>query len=787
MSNLSPLVSPLAVTHTPWAGSITPQGRPELRLGSADPDPADGPVRYLQRLLCDRGYDYVLVNGQFDLLTLTAVKDFQLRYTSPLSTAENGGEGIVGDPLWDALLAPAAATVLSPEPEVAPCPLGTHRSRLDQTMPPDLAIAGRSSPPQRLQYAHFSPNSAAWRNYLFRDDQGQLPQLQLGDTDPQGSTDGPIRQLQAFLQDHGYYKGAIDGRFSQELHDVVVTYQNTHPSLLADGVINAADWEQLFRDDRLDVPVAEPVPNALAPAAMGRLVSGEDPTAIAPLPANLPLISFDSLELAVPGVAPTTHRPWLRLHAADDDTDPNGPIRQLQRLLFVVGLGVPLTGVFDMATEQAVQQFQAQFPDRADPLGEVGPDTWARLEQAAQQPLDPFALLVAPDVGVGSATLPAVPDPRWYWDEALPLSASGSLETRRLKARSAEALGGDLSPFPPTEIIDLSTPLPLTLPEVQKGQTDATVNGPIAHLQQLLNEYGYVLTVDGQFNEATYQAVLNFQHSHDLPPTGVVDRPTWEVLMGGDTTDPAPIAALGNTTPGSSPMPAPAPTYPDTGSTGPTADRMPSDLAIATPSPANQMPSDLAIVDLTGSELGIPAQGNPDLTIPDQVMADLTGLMGLTDLTDLTDLTVAAQESPLPMTETTPPAWAALMGQGPDLGQGPDQGQEPLEPTPLLAVTPPLDLSLPPELLELPIAPPDLGEGPAQFAPDGVPRVPRPDPLMPSATKPLPMPTLVDIYAQGEAALNASQQQALQWLSQQLPTATLTEFQQRWQSQGSGT
>ncbi len=711
MSNL-PSVSNLAPLHTPWPGPITAKGRPELRLDITDPDPADGPVRYLQRLLRDRGYDYVLVNGQFDLLTLAAVKDFQLRQLSvfPSSTTEANAaidQTVVDDAVWEALLTPSVQSFTAQlgQPVLAPCPLGTN-----QHFPPDLVIPGRSRSvpagelltPQAIaayQYTHFSPQSPTWQAYAFRDDQGQLPQLRLGDADPQGSIDGPIRQLQAFLQDHGYYKGEVNGQFDQELHDVVVAYQNSHPSLLSDGVINAADWGQLFHEDRQDVttsPTTSPTASMTTRAAVQPLAPID--ATIASTIVNLsevPTIAPLSVSVAPASDRPTTattttpnHHPWLRLHATDDDL-PNGPIRQLQRLLFVIGLGVPLTGIFDVTTEQAVRQFQSQFPELTDPPGEVGPDTWAKLEQEAAKPLDPFALLAKAQPATDAAAL--VSDPSLAWDESWLASPSASPSETPIATSPIKIV--DLATPPPPDQVDLGpidlnpvdlSPVtgavppataPAALPLLQKGQTDTAAQGPIAHLQTLLNEYGYVLTVDGQFNEATFQAVSNFQFSHDLPPTGVVDRATWEVLMGQDTTPPA------------------------------------------------------------GAEV-------------------------------------------------TLPTWDALMG---DVLMGPavNPGHGPPAATGLLAAVPPLDVSLPPELTAL--SPADRDSGTEPSPPLAAGEALRPDPLIPSATPPPPTLALVDLYAQGDTPLTTSQQQALQWLSQQLPTATLTEFQQRWHIQGSGT
>ncbi|UZQ53943.1 peptidoglycan-binding protein [Trichothermofontia sichuanensis B231] len=710
MTNSS-AVANLDSLHTPWSGPLTANGRPELRLGITDPDPADGPVRYLQRLLRDRGYNYVLVNGQFDLLTLAAVKDFQLRQfsVSPSSTTTVNtvaiDQTVVDDAVWEALLTPPvhSSTPQTAQPALSPCPLGTN-----QYLPPDLVIPGRSSrvpsgeslTPQAVaayQYTHFSPQSPTWQAYPFRDDQGQLPQLRLGDADPQGSVDGPIRQLQAFLRDHGYYKGEVNGRFDQELHEVVVAYQNSHPSLLSDGVINAADWLQLFREDRQDAttsPTASPTTGAAA-----QPVPPIDATIVNL--SKVPTIAARSVSAAPASDRPTTatattptHHPWLRLHATDNDL-PNGPIRQLQRLLFVVGLGVPLTGTFDVATEQAVRQFQSQFPDLTDPPGEVGPDTWAKLEQEAAKPLDPLTLLAKP------ATAAAlVADPSLTWEESWLASSSESSSEGPSAPPIATSLIKivDLAPSPSTDRVDLSpidlslvdlSPVtgavppattPAALPLLQKGQTDTAAQGPIAYLQTLLNEYGYVLTVDGQFNEATFHAVSDFQCSHDLPPTGVVDRATWEVLMGQDTTPPAEAAV-------------------------------------------------------------------------------------------------------------TLPTWDALMGHVlTEPVVAPDQGSPAAEPaaaTGLLAAVPPPDVSLPSALTAR--SPGDRDSGTEPPPPQAAAASLRPDPLIPSTTPPLPTLDLVDLYAQGDIPLTTSQQQALRWLSQQLPTATLTEFQQRWHIPGSGT
>src|SRR5690606_12765881 len=56
-------------------------------------------------------------------------------------------------------------------------------------------------------------------------------------------------------------------------------------------------------------------------------------------------------------------------------------------------------------------------------------------------------------------------------------------------------------------------------------------------LQELLNEYGLELVVNGIFDEATEQAVRSFQNDHDLVADGIVYTKTWTKLINGTPID----------------------------------------------------------------------------------------------------------------------------------------------------------------------------------------------------------------------------------------------------------
>ncbi len=65
--------------------------------------------------------------------------------------------------------------------------------------------------------------------------------------------------------------------------------------------------------------------------------------------------------------------------------------------------------------------------------------------------------------------------------------------------------------------------------ELYKGNSGDAVFA----LQKLLkNKFGYSITVDGIYGNATYNAVVDFQESYYLDPDGLVDPVTWQALIG---------------------------------------------------------------------------------------------------------------------------------------------------------------------------------------------------------------------------------------------------------------
>ena len=69
---------------------------------------------------------------------------------------------------------------------------------------------------------------------------------------------------------------------------------------------------------------------------------------------------------------------------------------------------------------------------------------------------------------------------------------------------------------------------PPAFPALRPGSRGAEV----VRLQLALRELGYLLRPDGRFGPMTREAVMTFQSTHRLPPTGEMGSAAWEALEG---------------------------------------------------------------------------------------------------------------------------------------------------------------------------------------------------------------------------------------------------------------
>ena len=75
---------------------------------------------------------------------------------------------------------------------------------------------------------------------------------------------------------------------------------------------------------------------------------------------------------------------------------------------------------------------------------------------------------------------------------------------------------------------------PVYAPVLHMGSRGAEV----VRLQLALREQGYLLRPDGRFGPMTREAVITFQSTHHLPPTGEVNAMVWDALEGAHPSFP---------------------------------------------------------------------------------------------------------------------------------------------------------------------------------------------------------------------------------------------------------
>jgi peptidoglycan hydrolase-like protein with peptidoglycan-binding domain len=306
-----------------------------------------------------------------------------------------------------------------------------------------------------------------------------------------GESDGCVVELQNLLKGHGYSVTA-DGIFGNGTFNAVKSFQTAH-GLVADGIVGPKTKTALYDDN-------------------GGSHSGS-------------------------GVDLRTDCGVLQYGAS-------GPcVIKLQQLLNTFGAGLTVDGQFGQGTNTAVRLFQRNHGLVVD--GVVGPATKTALYGGGgggggsggvdlrsdcgelaqgtsgicviklQQLLNTFGAGLTVDGDFGPATTTAVRN----FQSSHGLTADGIVGRNTKAALYGQSGGGGSG-----GTIDLRTDC---------GYLMQGMSGPcVTRLQQLLNGFGYGLTVDGQFGIGTATAVSNFQTSKGLTADGIVGPMTKAALYG---------------------------------------------------------------------------------------------------------------------------------------------------------------------------------------------------------------------------------------------------------------
>ncbi|MHA6511733.1 peptidoglycan-binding protein [Tessaracoccus sp. Z1128] len=197
--------------------------------------------------------------------------------------------------------------------------------------------------------------------------------------------------------------------------------------------------------------------------------------------------------------------------------DSGEDVRYLQQKLVDGGAWLSIDGRFGPATANAVRAFQSRNGLTAD--GVVGPQTWAALEGGGSSGGGTGGgTSTGGGSGGGSGSWGGGGSGGWNggWNEP----TGGNQGEPSNQGGSSGGWGGE--------------------PSNQGGGGQGTQARPtlrrgdrgehVQYLQKRLTDFGYVLTVDGQFGPGTESQVRSFQRSQGLAADGVVGPATWAAL-----------------------------------------------------------------------------------------------------------------------------------------------------------------------------------------------------------------------------------------------------------------
>jgi peptidoglycan hydrolase-like protein with peptidoglycan-binding domain len=228
----------------------------------------------------------------------------------------------------------------------------------------------------------------------------------------------------------------------------------------------------------------------------------------------------------------------------------NGCVTELQDLLNKNGASLTVDGDFGAATLAAVKSYQSSHGLEVD--GIVGPMTKDELDGTTSGAPAPIAInssACPADISEGEDDGCVTELQDLLNHNGAGLTVDGDFGPATLTAvenyQRAHGLSVDgiVGPDTKSALLGSAAPAPvsLTSSSCPADMSEGEIDGCVTELQDLLNNHGAGLTVDGDFGPATLAAVESYQSSHGLSVDGIVGPNTKASLDGTSSSVPAPI------------------------------------------------------------------------------------------------------------------------------------------------------------------------------------------------------------------------------------------------------
>ena len=325
------------------------------------------------------------------------------------------------------------------------------------------------------------------------------PVASSGETLEFGSEGSKVTTLQKKLKDLGYLSGTVDGKFGIATQAAVIAFQKNN-NLTADGKAGTATLSKLYSGS-----ANRAGGNAAKITDEDKKKSGRDTS-------NIASTGYETLENGSTG----------------------STVRKLQERLKKLGYYTgSVDGSFGDATEAAVMAFQLQNNLTVD--GKAGPATQRVLYgSGAQSPVSYSALRMG-DSSSAVRNLQYTLYELGYYDGSI----DGDYGQTTSDAVRAFQIQNSISPVDGVagsvtlSRLYSSDAIPATAANVQYDTVRPGESGDIVvQIQDCLVQMGYLESITGTYDEATTQAVKDFQQANGLTPDGVCGSKTLVIIFG---------------------------------------------------------------------------------------------------------------------------------------------------------------------------------------------------------------------------------------------------------------
>ena len=339
----------------------------------------------------------------------------------------------------------------------------------------------------------------------------KTPASSLGITLEPGDESPAVTAMQKRLKELGFYKSTADGEFGNVTKSAVIAFQKAN-GLTADGRGTIATLNKLYSLDAKDADAYQDEEDARNEEDSSDNVTGGNNVA----PEN-------SGDVTVGGY--TTLR-W---------GDTGAEVKKLQEALKNRGFySGKLDSTFGSGVYAAVKAFQKQYGLKVD--GIAGPATQILLYNSSASSADTNTSLKKGSTGTKVRNLQYVLYELGYYDGSI----TGTYDDNTVNAVRAFQIQNGLTPVDGVagsktlKVLYSGNAISATS---SSGNYESLSKGSkgtaVVELQESLYKLGYLSEITGEFDNATVEAVKNFQRRNGLNATGKADNTTQRAIYSG--------------------------------------------------------------------------------------------------------------------------------------------------------------------------------------------------------------------------------------------------------------